>query len=313
MPPPELSRYNRGVNAAAIQPIRNLALLLGLAIVALSSGCGPPAERQIRDAVVEGNGAKVRALLRKQPELANSRDSIGWSPLHWAARSGQPARAKLLIASGASVSVQDKKAGTPLHMAVYSGHRDVAETLITARADVNAVISESGRTPLDMAAYFGNTDMAALLLAHGAKVNVRNASGATPLHTAVLGGSAAVVRLLVKHNAGLELKDTKPGMTPLHWAVGQGRADIAELLLAAGADPNATDSNGYTPLHVAATEGRAEAAELLLRRGAAVNARTSGQVQTPAGIYPARTTPRGAALIAGKQAVAGLLARHGGK
>ena len=56
--------------------------------------------------------------------------------------------------------------------------------------------------------------------------------------------------------------------TPLHDAAFKGHAAVVSALLAAGADPNARNSNGFTPLRVAATLGHAAIVSALRAAGA---------------------------------------------
>ena len=50
------------------------------------------------------------------------------------------------------------------------------------------------------------------------------------------------------------------GWTPLHAAVGEGRIEVVERLLAAGADPERVDEEGWTPRALARELGEAEVA-----------------------------------------------------
>ena len=61
--------------------------------------------------------------------------------------------------------------------------------------------------------------------------------------------------------------------TPLHYAAGDAKIGDADGLLAAGADPNARDDDGWTPLHFAAQAQAVEIARALLAAGAEVDAR----------------------------------------
>jgi len=71
------------------------------------------------------------------------------------------------------------------------------------------------------------------------------------------------------------------GWTPLHLAATYDGAEAVAALLAGGADLNARDEDGWTPLHVAALVGGAEAVAALLDEGADDGARTA------AGLLPA--------------------------
>ena len=92
----------------------------------------------------------------------------------------------------------------------------------------------------------------------------------------------------------------------LHEAAAFGHKEIAELLIAAGADVDAKDENGYTPLFNAAYWGRKEIVELLIANGADVNAKIE------AGEFKGKT-PLDRVIIANHSETAELLRKHGGK
>jgi ankyrin repeat protein len=106
-------------------PILCLAAV-ALVVLAWSSlaFCG-----EIHDAAGAGDVGKIKALLKKNPELVFSKDSIGWTPLHYAAYSGQKGAAELLLTSNADVNAKDKNGHTPLAWATHKDHKDVAELL----------------------------------------------------------------------------------------------------------------------------------------------------------------------------------------
>ena len=119
-------------------------------------------------------------------------------------------------------------------------------------------------------------------------------------------GDAGVVQRLLHDERGLAdapsptsvrnlLGRTKAGASepygsqrrPLHYAALYKQASVINLLLAHGADPNATDRQGWSPLHCAALNGDVAAARVLLAAGAAPSARVflhggSDQGETPA-------------------------------
>lgn len=109
--------------------------------------------------------------------------------------------------------------------------------------------SKEGYTPIGYAAFFGNTDAVEFLIKSGAEVNV------------------------VSKN-DMEL-------TPLHSACNCGYNSIASLLLEAGANVNASKSNGVTALHLAAHIGNIQLIKMLLLCGAD-STKTMGDCKTPA-------------------------------
>jgi len=81
--------------------------------------------------------------------------------------------------------------------------------------------------------------------------------------------------------AGKQLKrNLRPGVDPygrtaLHYAAFDGDVDQVAALLAAGADPGASDDDGWTPLHAAVQAFAPAVCEMLLRAGALVDATDS--------------------------------------
>jgi ankyrin repeat protein len=67
----------------------------------------------------------------------------------------------------------------------------------------------------------------------------------------------------------------RAGRTPLHYAAADAVVSEVTRLLAAGADPNARDDNGWSPLHVAAQADSVEIARALIGAGASIDARDS--------------------------------------
>ena len=87
-------------------------------------------------------------------------------PIHEAAKEGDLAKVKSLIAEGSDVNVRDENGFTPLHFAAYRGYKDVAELLILKGANVNAV-DKWGGTPLHSADQAGHKEIVELLIKHG--------------------------------------------------------------------------------------------------------------------------------------------------
>ncbi len=107
------------------------------------------------------------------------------------------------------------------------------------------------------------------MLERGVAVDAADDNGDTALIRAAITGDAELVALLLAHHADAKHAD-RNGATALHFAI-DDRAK-AEALLAAGADPNATDNTGYTPLMTAANRGAGgDVVELLLDHGADPN------------------------------------------
>jgi ankyrin repeat protein len=105
-----------------------------------------------------------------------------WSPLHVAARYGNPNIMECLLKAGANVNVQDSDGATPLFWAAAKGKTEAAIHLIENGADVNLCTGGStSESPLHVAAQYGNQEIMDFLITAGADVNVLDYDGAKHL------------------------------------------------------------------------------------------------------------------------------------
>ncbi len=172
----------------------------------------------LHQAAIEVAPNAVKKLIAAKADL-DAKDRYGRTPLIWAANC-DPNIALALLGAGADVRPAGTDGLTALHMAAREGFADVAKALIAAKADTNAR-NEFERTPLHLAAREGYAEIVSLLLAGKADVNARDIDGETPLLTLML--------------VDVWMGD---GIDP----------DAAvKALIAAGADPMATDDYGQSP------------------------------------------------------------------
>ena len=111
------------------------------------------------------------------------------------------------------------------------------------------------------------TTIAAVLL-----VGCGNPEADRALLEAAYDGNIEAVKQHLAAGADVNAKD-EDGYTPLYAVAGRGHKEIAELLIAKGADVNPKREDGATPLLIAAVAGHKEVAELLIAKGADVNAK----------------------------------------
>ncbi len=184
------------------------------------------------------------------------------TPLHQAARRGSATITRMLLEAGADANARNTSENTPLYVAAFLGHAKVAELLLQAGAEVNAACF-MGFTPLYMAARLGRKEVVQVLVDHGAKThNIHEAAGI---------GDVEKVRQFLAADDSLIDQEAMTGGMPLHWAAVNGELEVVRTLIEAGADVNASDTDGETPLTKAARDDHGEIINLLLAHGATVN------------------------------------------
>jgi len=206
----------------------------------------------------------------------------------------EPARARPKARRGAfppAWAVANDPTGEPLRRAVAEGRLDVLEHLIEAGADLDAVEEQGDDTALILAAGLGKADLVELLVEMGADADLIDAEGRSPLMLAAGRNDRECFDLLAPATAEEERKRAARKLEAIEKADGPGGggAPLLELIeatkagdldairaaLAAGADVDGQDFEGWTPLHHAARLGvRVETARVLLDAGADPNGRS---------------------------------------
>jgi ankyrin repeat protein len=251
------------------------------ALLVSASGFVIGAGSDVADAVMKGDKAAVRALLRTK----------------------------------ADVNAPQIDGATALHRAVYRDDLETADLLIRAGATVGATNRE-GVTPLSMAALYGNTAMITRLLKAGADPKQRGPNGETTLMLAARNGDPEAVRVLIAAGAEPNARETLRGTTALMWAAEQKHPAAVRALLDGGADFRLRSGGAGLPRNYmaptvkvanvqaaakryadAAAAGRTYEEQLALEGktgrfgGAAVASGFSTPATTPAQTQPAQTQP----------------------
>lgn len=164
-----------------------------------------PVEAPLADAVMRGDTARVRALLKQGIDV-NAAQADGMAPLHWAAQRGDLSSAQVLVYAGARVDALTRNGNyTPLHLAAREGRAALVKLLLANGADALAVTSTGGATALHFAAGNGNAETVQALLAAKVPVDVRETAwGQTPLMWAAAYNRVSAIDVLIKAGAGLE-------------------------------------------------------------------------------------------------------------
>ncbi len=136
-----------------------------------------------------------------------------------AARAGDEALVRGLVAAGTPVEARDERGFTPLILAAYHGHAETVEALLQLGADACRGDSR-GNTALMGAAFKGHARIAARLATEPCAVDQQNALGQTALMFSSLFGRGEVSSLLQGKGASPALRDAA-GRSADDWAATQ--------------------------------------------------------------------------------------------
>jgi ankyrin repeat protein len=237
--------------------------------------------------ILLGHGHPLRSKLAAAllAILATAAAQTASASITTAAREGDVAAVRKLIATGTDVNAPEADGTTPLLWAAYQSSPELVEMLLKAGADPN-VANRFGVTPLLQAARIGDAGTVAALLQGKADYATATRDGETPLMAAARAGSVEAVKLFLQHGADPNAVEAFEDQTALMWATAEGHLDVVDTLLKAGADPNRkarlseltkrstrTDfpSGGFTALMWAVRDGNEPIVRRLLEGGADIN------------------------------------------
>lgn len=211
--------------------------------------------------------SRAEYLLRRYPELLETKEGVGETPLHYLAIENRCEAVEFLIQKGAQVDAQTHFQATPLIHAARLGWLEMVGLLLKAGADPGARSDLEGSALHSAAGAYKQNAVAVikLLLDHGANVDIRQPIKGTPLMMSVKSGNIELVRLLLSR--GADPNAVSFGESVLHIAAAstECKAEMIDLLLQAGADPQVLDDDGETPYQVAIAAGNLVVADALVR------------------------------------------------
>ena len=219
----------------------------------------------------------LRSYLDTTTADLNAKDSLGKTPLCWAASRPDVEMVRVLLAYGASLTIGDRRKQTPLHYAAGSGLSQSTELILeaaqreatryTQRNSSNSEVSSEdvastpffkdiinardskGRTPLTFAARMNFADHTQVILSFGADPESVDDLARSTFLTAIYWKSHHVIPVLLAHGARMDVLDAN-GSSVLHYAAKFG--DLRTLAALAQVDlgrlnTEAKDGAGLTP------------------------------------------------------------------
>lgn len=134
---------------------------------------------ELHQAAIAGDVDSIKKLVDSGHKV-NAGDVMNVTPLHFAARRGQPAAAAALLEAKADVSARTEDTKRmPLHAAGENGSVPIIELLLNGKADINAM-DVRGRAPLHWSCCSSKEDATVVLLKAKADVNIKSNAGYTP-------------------------------------------------------------------------------------------------------------------------------------
>ncbi len=297
-------------------------LCIGACVLVLAQALSAQAQTTpLLQAVLAGERVAVQRVIASGADV-NAANRYGVTPLLLAAQRGRDDLIELLLKAGASVKTAEAKlpeGQTLLMHAARTGQVASVKALLAAGSNPNARETRTGTTAAIWAATGSHANAIRVLAEAGADLNVLSKVTSYP-HTqngvllsgleegysyvgqtvlprggwsaamfAAREGAVEAVRALAESGANLNLTDPE-GTTALIVAVINGHYDVVSALIDKGADPNVADIKGMTPLYAAVDmhtigdtfgrpypakpviDGSLDAARVLIKGGANVNA-----------------------------------------
>jgi hypothetical protein len=207
-------------------------------------------------------------LLRNHPAIAHARNDCNLGPVRQLCigGTGRDELVRHIALDPGCVTSRDSYGFTPLHWAVRSENLDAVDSLLHAGADVNAVCN-AGRSVLT---WSKSWTISKMLLDSGADIRIIENNGDNVVFRAIKSRSpVAVIKLLLEASSKLDDRHTDiDRFTYLMLAILTGSMDICELVLEYTADINAQDNFGFSALSYAILKHFHAGLKLLLNHGA---------------------------------------------
>ncbi|XP_076805923.1 dynein axonemal heavy chain 12-like [Clavelina lepadiformis] len=236
-------------------------------------------------AVTKGHDYCLDALLQAFPELVNSSNANGETPLYLAAVHSKPIALNRLLQCQADPNIGRNSMETPLLVAVDNDHREIVLSLLKAGSQPNKALNR-GWTVLHEAVYRGHVDILGMLLRHGGDPNTRDGFGISPVFTSAACGRSNCLKQLLQAGGEPNMCSKSRMASPLYEACKEGHVGCVTTLLRHGASPHLVNCDGLFPIHIAAYQGYSDIVKHLLEV-------TNRQMAESCGMSPLHSAAKG--------------------
>ena len=196
-------------------------------------------------------------------------DEWGNTPIHWAARSGNPKVLQCMVDQYYPhiLTLSGGNGLRPLQIAIHAGHMDCIKYILENCPDIVELKDESGQNAIHHAAEMGKTEVLHVLIswAEPEDLLAQDEKGNTALHLAACRGHEAVVEVLLNTSDQILGIKNNFSSNAAHLAAAFGhlpalkqitRRDMGTIL--------EVEHHGKTPLHAALQSGHVECVKWLL-------------------------------------------------
>ncbi|XP_069123580.1 uncharacterized protein [Argopecten irradians] len=185
--------------------------------------------------------AEEDSKMRTSEEVKERKKVLVGPTIHEAAQAGNLTRVQELLQHYPDMKESKDESGrTPLHLASTDGHIDVVKWLAIGESNLN-LETPTGYTAMHLAAMNGHVNCMMILFALGATISVKTTDQKTPLYLAAMKGHLECVKWLIANRARFDIVDDMD-RTPRMVAEDFGHRDVAEFLKACENEMNDPNS-----------------------------------------------------------------------
>ncbi|XP_060075241.1 uncharacterized protein LOC132554929 [Ylistrum balloti] len=214
--------------------------------ISVDSTTSEDTSSRVREDFLEGYKVGLKAAeedskTRTDEEVLKRKRVLAGPTIHEAAQAGNLARVQELLQHYPEMKESKDESGrTPLHLASTDGHIDVVKWLAIGESSLN-LETPTGYTAMHLAAMNGHVNCMMILFALGATISLKTSDKKTPLYLAAMKGHLECVKWLIANRARFDIVDDMD-RTPRMVAEDFGHRDVSEFLKACENEMNDPNS-----------------------------------------------------------------------